>query len=316
MWICWKEACLLLLFFCGEFCHSENSVTPQWTSVVGLQGKSVVFPSQNFDDSFVKDEGGNTLASLTRGHLTIYLNLENRLHWNHQTGYFSLHNLTSNDSGRYIIETPKSSTKQQYQLIVYEVPDPQLKLYDKSSCIWMCYEENGSNVSLAWFKEDVLLNHTANHTANTIYVLHHISEYSSNYNCVASNPAINQTKQLLNATINQECLAAGQESRNHILICVAVLCAVCIVIVGGIICWRKRNNYIKAKSTNEEQQNDVQYSEILHSDLRPSQGRRQDVPELEAREEESTLTTLYAKIEPHYPRADSDVTGSGVLGRL
>ncbi|KAG5285633.1 hypothetical protein AALO_G00005620 [Alosa alosa] len=77
----------------------------------------------------------------------------------------------------------------------------------------------------------------------------------------------------------------------------------------------------RAQSANEEPQTEVQYSEILHSDIRLRQGHGPHIPELDTEGEEPPLTSIYAKIQPHSPEAtgtDSNVTGSGstVLGRL
>ncbi|XP_062384639.1 uncharacterized protein LOC134072071 isoform X2 [Sardina pilchardus] len=324
MWICWKVT--YLLFFYGEFCSSENQLKPGLTSIAGLQGRSIMFPIQ-ISDGYVKNERRDTIAALFEGKFKIDdEHFGNHIRWHNETRYISFYDLRTGDSGTYIIEYTANKTRinNYFQITVYEVPQPQVSLYDNRSCTWQCSVENGRDVNLTWYKENVRLNWTSNPDNNISLSLHLRAEHSSTYECVASNPAINQTTQLLHSD-TQHCFASPDHGRKHDSIIISgILSVFCVTIVGGLFLFlrrRRRNEYIQAQSANEESQNEVQYSEVLHNDIRLTQGLRPHVPELATEGEEPPLTSIYAKIQPHPPEATGtgrNATGSGsaVLGRL
>ncbi|XP_041947856.1 uncharacterized protein LOC121708943 isoform X1 [Alosa sapidissima] len=324
MWICW-EVIYFMLFFCGEFCSSENQ---KWISHVGLQGRSFMFPVQISQFGNVKIEGGDNIAIVFKSEFRIEDQLfTNHMCWDHETGNFFLHNLSTDDSGKYVIEdTVDQNMRKKYyfQLTVYEeVSQPQVSQDDESSCMWRCSVENGKNMTLAWYKDNVCLNQTGNPDNNISLSLPLEIEDSSTYDCVAANPAINQTTHLSHSD-TQHCLKSTDAGREHgIIISVVVLSVIGVILVGGVFLSlrKRRNEYIQAQSANEEPQTEVQYSEILHSDIRLRQGHGPHIPELDTEGEEPPLTSIYTKIQPHSPEAtgtDSNVMGSGstVLGRL
>lgn len=269
-------------------------------------------------------EGKGNAAILFKGQVSIISpNLKNNVILDSQTGYLFIQNLRTGDSGKYVIEyMEESETKRNhFQLTVYEeVPKPQVTLYDRSSCTWMCSVENGRDVTLAWYEENVLLNQTSNPDSNISLSLHLKTGNHSRYECVAANPAINRTSHLLNSTILQDCTVSPASDTHHsfdiTVICVAVLSVVCIILIGGVVLYlrKSRTQYTEAQSTNEELRNEVQYSEILHSSSRLRQASGQHISELGVEGEESSLTSVYAKVQPHPSKAtgkDNTGTGSG-----
>ncbi|XP_062384634.1 uncharacterized protein LOC134072025 isoform X2 [Sardina pilchardus] len=264
MWICWKVT--YLFFFYGEFCSSKNQIKPGLTSIAGLQGRSIMFPIQ-ISDGYVKNERRDTIAALFEGKFKIDdEHFRNHIRWDNETRYISFYDLRTGDSGIYVIDYTANTTriKNYFQITVYEeVPQPQVSLYDNRSCTWQCSVENGRDVNLTWYKENEPLNWTSNPDNNISLSLHLRAENSSTYECVASNPAINQTTQLLPSD-TQHCFASPGEGTES-------------------------NTYKAVQFGEEELQTEVQY-EILHSEKRLRQGHGPLLPELCAEAEESLLT--------------------------
>ncbi|XP_031415844.1 signaling lymphocytic activation molecule-like isoform X2 [Clupea harengus] len=251
MWICWKT--YLLVIFCGEFCSSENHITPKKQEVSGLQGEYIMFPVPVSQYGGMRTEGGETLATVFGGQVRVedMPRFKSRLRWDSQTGHFSLHNLTVADSGSYVIESTEGlEGKYTFRLTVYEqLSSPKVTLHDKSSCTWTCSVENGRNVSLSWYAENMLLNQTRNPHINTNLSLHLTSENSASYNCVAANPIMNVTFQLSSDHLQERCLASSSADPERHILYISVLCVVCIIaVVGVFLCLRKMTNHIEVST--------------------------------------------------------------------
>ncbi|XP_042558977.1 SLAM family member 7-like isoform X3 [Clupea harengus] len=252
MWICWKT--YLLVIFCGEFCSSENHITPKEKEVPGLKGGNIMFPVPVSQFGSLRTEEQETLATIFKGQVRIEKKprFKNRLSWDSQTGHFSLHNLTVADSGSYVIENTEGlEGKYNVKLTVYEqLSSPKVTLHDNSSCTWTCSVENGRNVSLSWYKENMLLNQTRNPDINTNLSLHpERLERLSSFNCVAANPIINVTFQLSSDHLQEICPASSSpDPEGKHIIYIPVLCVVCIIaVVGVFLCLRKRRNHIEGR---------------------------------------------------------------------
>ncbi|XP_076151207.1 uncharacterized protein LOC143134591 isoform X2 [Alosa pseudoharengus] len=261
MWICWKVT-YFMLFFCGEFCSSDKQITPKWNSHVGLQGRSIIFPVQISQYGSMRIEGGDSIATLFKGQVRIdNPHFRNHTRWDNDFGYFSLHNLRTGDSGKYVIENTADQERAKYyfQLTIYEeVSQPQVSLDDEHSCLWRCSVENSRDVTLAWYKDNVCLNQTGNPDNNISLSLNLKVEDSSTYDCVAANPAINQTTRLSHSDTQQHCLKSTDPGREHaIIISVVVLSVIGVILVGGVFLSlrKRRNEYIQGRDTDPTYQN-------------------------------------------------------------
>uniref|UniRef100_A0A4W4EEQ2 Ig-like domain-containing protein n=1 Tax=Electrophorus electricus TaxID=8005 RepID=A0A4W4EEQ2_ELEEL len=127
---------------------------------------------------------------------------KNRLHWDNQTGLFTLSDLRTEDSGGYTVE----SSKDRFLFISFlhffpeNVPAPQVTSSSNSSsdntvCSLLCSVINGRGLVLFWYKDNFILNRTSSSNLNAILHLPLEIEKPKNDNfiCVVSNPVSNKT---------------------------------------------------------------------------------------------------------------------------
>ncbi|KAF5891000.1 SLAM family member 7-like isoform X2, partial [Clarias magur] len=195
----------------------------------------------------------------------------NRLQWVSQSGFFTLSDLRTDDSGLYTVESTKEQKgKQDYQLEVYErVSAPQLMNTTSNTsefCSFLCSVRNVRGLKLSVYEDAVLLNHTSssssssNNTSDIKLNLHLEIKKTNNhrertFSCVASNPVSNNT------TITHSCSLNTGADGNYTRVLIAVICSVLLLAaVIMIVCLWKRKKRMKDNEDNEE----VQYSEINH----------------------------------------------------
>ena len=223
------------VFPCTEIslCVSVSSTTAQEELLNGAVGESVTFPTRVPVSGFIGYEGsviGQVFNKQTDTESDE--KFRDRLHWNSQSGVFTLSDLRTADSGLYTVESTKEEKrKQDYQLMVYGecvsqcimkwistdqqlllsglsfysvVPDkvsaPQLIKLNTSPpeselCSVLCSVRNVRGLNLSWFKGGVLLNHTSSSsTDDTLSLPLDIQQPDNDpYSCVASNPVSKQT---------------------------------------------------------------------------------------------------------------------------
>ncbi|XP_036420153.1 CD48 antigen-like [Colossoma macropomum] len=203
----------------------------------GAVGKSLTFPTLVPVTGAILYEGrtiGQVFNKQTETGITE--EFKNRLHWDSQSGFFTLSDLRTDDSGVYIVESTKEvKSKQAYQLNVYDkVSAPQVIKHNSSSaesdlCSLQCSVRNVRGLNLFWFKGKSLLNHTNSSSLNnTLNLLLEIEKFDNDpYSCMATNPVSNQTTTV---HITELChhkpgVDSGSVSRTHIftiIICTAV----------------------------------------------------------------------------------------------
>ncbi|XP_044195142.1 uncharacterized protein LOC122972237, partial [Thunnus albacares] len=119
----------------------------------------------------------------------------NRLHWDKNTGLFTITGLQRNDSGIYTIDSKKGRIfTTSYKLTVYEsVSTPAVKRLSVSaeSCILLCSVEKAEETTLLWYKDEEILNQSS--SALSLPLTVHKQDSNSSYSCVAANPADNKT---------------------------------------------------------------------------------------------------------------------------
>ncbi|XP_076875521.1 SLAM family member 5-like isoform X2 [Brachyhypopomus gauderio] len=292
-----------LLFLCVSVMFTSTSA--ERTVVNSVVGTSLTFPTWVPLSGSIQYEGRTIGQVLNKVIDTDTVErFKNRLHWDIQTGLFTLTDLNTGDSGAYTVESLKDPyVKVEYQLEVYEtVSVPNVTAThsspDKNLCSLLCSVRNVRGLSLFWYKGNVKINHTGNSSLNAIVYLPLEIENSDNdsFTCVASNPISNKTTTV---NITTHCLhSPAGEDRTHYIVG-AVLSTVFVVAAVVVAVFLRRRRWIKESShytedpsATEGPQGEVQYSVITHRT--DSQAHiHESFPE-----ESHRLTTIYDQIQP------------------
>ncbi|XP_035385501.1 CD48 antigen isoform X2 [Electrophorus electricus] len=252
-----------LLFICVSdvFIFAAGSSTSTERVVMySTVGKSLTFPTRVPLTGTIHYEGRNIGVVLNKNTDTeTDEKFKNRLHWDNQTGLFTLSDLRTEDSGGYTVESSKESKiKQEYQLEVYKnVPAPQVTSSSNSSsdntvCSLLCSVINGRGLVLFWYKDNFILNRTSSSNLNAILHLPLEIEKPKNDNfiCVVSNPVSNKTTTANITTLCYHSPVHGDGRQRYIVS--AVLSGVSVVAVIGVAVYLRRRKWQKESSQHTE----------------------------------------------------------------
>ncbi|XP_015255576.1 PREDICTED: uncharacterized protein LOC107101249 [Cyprinodon variegatus] len=136
----------------------------------------------------------------------------NKLHWNRNSGLFTITDLQRNDSGIYTIDSKRGRVfTTSHNLIVYDPPPtPAVETLTVSSesCWLICSVDNLT--SLLWYKDEEILNQSSSAVYLPITVYR--QDRDSSYRCVAANLAGNKT---LHVNVTTFCWFNKKESSDH-----------------------------------------------------------------------------------------------------
>ncbi|XP_036420155.1 uncharacterized protein LOC118803769 isoform X2 [Colossoma macropomum] len=194
-----------LLMICAweiSICVSVSSASALEEVLNRAVGESITFPTRVPASGSIM-YGGSVIGQVfnKQTETDITEEFKNRLHWDSQSGFFTLSDLRTDDSGVYTVESTKEEKSQQaYQLNVYDkVSVPQVIKLNSSPaeselCLLQCSVRNVRGLNLSWFKGDVLLNHiNSSRFDDTLNLPLKITSNNDIFSCVASNPASKQT---------------------------------------------------------------------------------------------------------------------------
>ncbi|KAM9770394.1 uncharacterized protein ACNS7B_009691 isoform 2-T2 [Menidia menidia] len=207
----------------------------------GIVGGNITLTDSILQRGFLLFKGSN-IASVKKGEFDIEdKTYENRVHWNKQTGLFTIKDLQISDSGLYKLESkiePVFSFS--YQLRVFErVPAPAVRRLNSSSegCWLLCWV--GRNTSLWWQRGQQVLTHSS--SASSLLLPVDTRDFSSSLSCVASSPAENKTVQVSGATSCALNPTGDPENRHSYWIIAAVTSAgFLIAVVLLSVCFKRR----------------------------------------------------------------------------
>ncbi|XP_053335774.1 SLAM family member 7-like [Clarias gariepinus] len=224
--------------------------------LIGAVGDSVTFPiSVPVSGNIIYN--GNTVGFVLNKQSDSELSEKfvNRLQWVSQSGFFTLSDLRTDDSGLYTVESTKEQRgKQDYQLEVYErVSAPQVMNSASSSsefCSFLCSVRNVRGLKLSLYEDGVLLNHTSSSDTSDITLNLHLEIKKMNnyrertFSCVASNPVSNKTTSI-NIThycsLNTGAVVGPSQSS----VSVSVICTVLLAGAVMTVCvclWKRKLN--------------------------------------------------------------------------
>ncbi|KAK3523347.1 hypothetical protein QTP86_029863 [Hemibagrus guttatus] len=169
--------------------------------LVSAVGQSVTFPFSVPVSGTIIYKGDTVGQVLNKQSEIIGEKFLNRLHWVSQSGFFTLSDLRTDDSGLYTVQSTKEPKgKQEYQLEVYErVSAPQvMNTSSRSSefCSLLCSVRNGRGLKLSAYEDEVLLNQTSSSSTSDITLNLHLEIKKTDdhtFSCVASNPVSSKT---------------------------------------------------------------------------------------------------------------------------
>ncbi|XP_035993525.1 CD48 antigen-like isoform X2 [Fundulus heteroclitus] len=199
----------------------------------GVVGGNVTFPDPLLELGFLL-EGITNLAMVNEGKLQILEEkYKNKLHWNRNSGLFTITDLQKSDSGDYNIDSKGGrALSVSYSLTVYDgAPTPAVETLTVSSdsCWLLCSVDKAT--SLLWYKDQEVQNQ--NSSASSLPITVHKEDRDSSYRCVAANPAENKT---LHVNVRTACgfnetESGGNQRAYFIGVGVSVLL---VVFVAGI----------------------------------------------------------------------------------
>ncbi|XP_066518006.1 SLAM family member 5-like isoform X8 [Hoplias malabaricus] len=232
-----------------------NSVAISTTSgqkvLIRAVGESLQFPT-SVPVSGIIDFNDRTIGLVLNKQTDTGLTEEfkNRLHWNNQSGLFTLSDLRMEDSGVYKLESTKEPRITQYhQLNVYDkVSAPRVTNTTTNSssennlCLLLCSVKNVKELNLYWIKGSVILKQTnSSNPHETVHIPLEIQQTDNDtYSCVASNPVSNQTAVI---NIKELCqISTGKaDPKKHTPAIIVFSIAFVLVIIGMTWClWRKK----------------------------------------------------------------------------
>ncbi|KAG7314256.1 hypothetical protein KOW79_022752 [Hemibagrus wyckioides] len=115
---CFHHSLSLLLLFLSEIFSSVGVSSVQ--EVIGAVGQSVTFPISVPVSGTILYKGDTVGLVLNKQSEINSEKFQNRLHWVSQSGFFTLSDLRTDDSGLYTVHSTKElEGKQEYQLEVY-----------------------------------------------------------------------------------------------------------------------------------------------------------------------------------------------------
>ncbi|XP_034147089.1 lymphocyte function-associated antigen 3-like [Esox lucius] len=135
---------------------------------------------------------GGTIAVVVKGNMdSSYIDsFKDRIQWDQQTAQFTIRDLTTSDSGMYVVDV-KGGPKTTYQLTVYEpVSRPMLTTAGNQICSVECSVKNERDVTLSWFSGEKILNQTSNPelSIKLSLPLEVDIQDKTSYRCEAANP--------------------------------------------------------------------------------------------------------------------------------
>ncbi|XP_066517999.1 SLAM family member 7-like isoform X2 [Hoplias malabaricus] len=292
------------------FSFVAASTTSGQKVLIRAVGESLQFPTSVPVSGDIEFKG-STIGTVFNKQTDINLTEEfkNRLHWNSQSGLFTLSDLRMEDSGVYKLESTKKPRITQYhQLNVYDkVSAPRVTNTTTNSssenklCSLLCSVKNVKEMNLCWIKSSVILKQTYSSNYNdTVHLPLEIQQRDHDkYSCVASNPVSNQTAVIYIKELCQISAEVKEGPKKHIPTIIVFSIVFVLVIIGMAWClWRKKmknqsDHRREDSSATEGQQEEVQYSVISH------RNRNQGNICEHTSEETCHLTTIYDKIQPH-----------------
>ncbi|XP_029949079.1 SLAM family member 7-like isoform X3 [Salarias fasciatus] len=267
-------------------------------------GGNITLPNAVKEEGFLLYEGNN-LALVYEKKLKIYEeNHKERLHWNQNTGYFTLTRLQKNDSGIYKVDSKEGRRASvEYELIVYDavqIPNVSILNNSSESCSLSCSVDSAQeDTTVLWSKDQEILKKNRS-AASLSLTLWYWQDLDSPLHCVAENPAENKT---VSVDVRTFCQLkqrgnpdSSTDSRHHlILIIIPTVCGLILLLVSVYFIWRFCHQ-------KKSRQTEV-YTEVEYADVQIRDNGHTEISRGPSESERPTLTTVYDELT--FSRTDS-----------
>ncbi|XP_029950088.1 uncharacterized protein LOC115390379 isoform X3 [Salarias fasciatus] len=237
-------------------------------------GGSITLPDAVKEEGFLL-YGGKILAQVEEKKLfKIYgENYKERLHWNQNTGCFTLTRLQESDSGIYTVGSKEGRRASvEYKLIVYDsVATPTVSVLNKSSesCSLSCSVDSAQeDTTLLWSKDQEILKKNRS-AASLSLTLFYWQDLDSPLQCVAENPAENK---IVSVDVRRFCQlnhrgdpSSSTDSRHHLILIIIIpmVCSIIFILCVSAV-WRfRRQQDSSAGQTGRIHQNQHLLSENI-----------------------------------------------------
>ncbi|XP_007543073.1 uncharacterized protein LOC103131380 isoform X2 [Poecilia formosa] len=162
-------------------------------NLAGEAGKSITFPDAVTEKGFLL-YGIKTVSMVdNKKNLILEDIYKDKLHWNEDTGLFSITDLQRQHSGIYSVDSKKEHVfTASYNLTVYDpAPTPAVTPVDVTSdlCLLTCSVDKPA--TLLWIRDQEIQNQ--NRSALSLHITVYKQDRNSSYRCAAANPAENKT---------------------------------------------------------------------------------------------------------------------------
>ncbi|XP_069023596.1 CD48 antigen-like [Embiotoca jacksoni] len=225
-------------------------------NLTGTVGGTITLPGPPLEKGYMLF-GGQIIARINIGEIEIEEeNYKHKVHWNKNSGLFSLTNLQRNDSGIYTLDNKGQKMMSSYKLTVYDAV-PILSVIksnvSSNSCSLMCSVDGAEETTLSWYRDEKIVKRIRSAVSLSLTV--HRQDFYSSHRCVATNPAQEKTLEVdvktscgHNDTVSRD----GIDQRHHkilIGIIISFVCGVVLLSSGFIITLIYIDQKTKTKET-------------------------------------------------------------------
>ncbi|KAM4750922.1 CD48 antigen-like [Anableps anableps] len=199
----------------------------------GVAGGNITLPDALLEFGFLSVGVKNIALVKDRKLQFVEEIYQNKLHWNRNSGLFTITELQKNDSGIYTIDSKRERVFiSSYNLTVYDpapTPAVETQTVSSDSCWLICSVDK--QASLLWIKDQDILNQSR--SALSLPVTVRKEDRGSSYRCVAANPAENKT---LHVNVTTSCaLSRAGSGDNHRDYRTVILVAIVLLLIAAAL---------------------------------------------------------------------------------
>uniref|UniRef100_A0AAY5K9Q0 Ig-like domain-containing protein n=1 Tax=Esox lucius TaxID=8010 RepID=A0AAY5K9Q0_ESOLU len=292
----WLTHLLIIVGLCFSISQTGEEMLTQ------VVGKSITFSNPTKQGGSLLYNGG-TIAVVVKGNMDSSYrdSFKDRIQWDQQTAQFTIKDLTTSDSGMYVVDG-KGGDKTTYQLTLYEpVSRPTLTTACNGIYSVECSVKNGRDVTLSLYSGEEILNHTS---SPDLFIklslpLEVDKENRTSYRCEAANPV---TKENVTFHVPESCMVNkmtdNDSKRTRQSLIITVFLPVASGVVGFAFYVKKRRKRDKPDPSEREQ--DVHmYEELSYSKPKTNQENHSFTLEQDPCYENPEGRSVYDQIQLH-----------------
>ncbi|XP_012996152.3 SLAM family member 5-like isoform X2 [Esox lucius] len=285
----WLTHLLIIVGLCFSISQTGEEMLTQ------VVGKSITFSNPTKQGGSLLYNGDN-IAVVVEGRMDSSYkdSFKDRIQWDQETGQFTIKDLTTSDSGMYVVDG-KGGAKTTYQLTVFDpVSRPMLTTADNETCSVECSVKNDRDVTLSWYSGEEIINKTSSPELSIKLSLPLVDILNrTSYICEAANPV---TKVHVTFHVPTTCtetkVTDNDIERVRGSLIGAVMCVLVASGVLGLAIYLKKGRNRDVQDSSEREQAVHMYAEVTHSKPKHNQ-------ELGPCNEDLEVKSVYDHIQLH-----------------